>query len=148
MKRHALSLAAVTVLALATVPAAYSGGAETVYMENPKTLSADAMYVGGAIIIGLAASGFIACAGFAAGKTDLNPLAGAAVYMMVTGAVIVTVAQGIAMLHAGGVSLATPYEFTNATIGGALGIIVGFALMTAGRLAGPKRQPAQAGKTD
>lgn len=144
MKRHSLSLAAIAVLALATVPAAYAGGAETAYA---KPLSADATYVGGAIIIGLAASGFIAGAGFAAGKTELNALTGAAVYMMVTGAIIATVAQGIAMLHAGGVSLATPYEFTAATIGGALGIIVGFALMTAGRLAGPKRQPAR-DKTD
>ena len=140
MKRHILSLAAITVLALATVPAAYAGGTEISYA---KPLSADAIYLGGAIIIGLAASGFIACAGLATGKAELNPLAGAAVYMTITGAVIVTVAQGIAMLHAGGVSLATPYEFTSATIGGALGIMVGFALMTAGRLAGSKRQPAR-----
>lgn len=140
MKRHSLSLAAITLLALASVQAAYAGGAETAYA---KALSADAMYLGGAILIGLVAAGVIACAGFATGKMELNTLAGVGFYMMITGAILAVGAQGIAMLHAGGVYLTTPYEFTTATVGSALAIIVGFALVTTGRFVNSKRQSAK-----
>ena len=52
---------------------------------------------------------------------------------MVGGAILVAIAQGAAMLHANGVSLSTPYDFTTMTMGGAITVIVGAGLIATKR---------------
>ena len=61
-----VTLAAITILALVSVLASYSGGIKTaVCAENPRTLNTGAIYVRGAVVIGLVAFGTILDTGVA-----------------------------------------------------------------------------------
>ena len=144
MKRHTLSLAAVTLLALATVPAAYAGGTEISYA---KALSADAMYVGGAVIIGSVTLGAILGTRFATGLH--SNLEGIGALMIVGGALTAAGAQWFGMMYAGGHVPATLYDIILATSVGVLMIIAGFGMITIGRLVSAMRNAGQSaqGKT-
>ena len=148
MKRRTPGLAAVTLLALATVPAAYAGGTETSYA---KPLSADAVYLGGAFLMGLAALAAVLGVGVAAGKMERSYLVGIGAYFMVGGAILAAMAQGAAMLHACCYGFPyTPYDFVIPTISGTLLIMVGAGMIATKRFVVAPRdggRPAR-GKTE
>lgn len=150
-------LAAATMFALISVPAAFadSNVTETVLMvcTDPKTLSADAVYIGGATIIALAAFGSALGTGVMIGKNERiewrDTVMMFSIVSILGGAIFATFTQGLSMLHVCCSDSPMLREFTAATIAAAVIIIFGFALITAKRLwFGYKAQGRQSGAQD
>lgn len=123
-------IAATAMLALisVSVAAADSGVAETTppVCADPKTLSADAVYIGGATIIALAAFGSVLSTGVITGKDKKIERFGA--MLVFGGAAIVVFIQGINMLHVCCLNfdVSNLWHPTIFTIAGSILIIIGF----------------------
>ena len=151
-------IAATTILALvsASAVAADSNGAETtlVVCTDPEMLSADAVYVGGATIIALAAFGSALGTGVVVGRyKNAKRLT---VYLITGGAALITVSQVFIMWHAccGGPLYAALPGYLVVTGIGAFSVIFGFVVKMGNQLEkdfqSPDRgqSPEQEGKRD